>query len=115
MMYDVSQHAMDQFCFRYLGQSHRLHQDEYYKRLITMYVENAVPIKMPLHAEIEKLLKYDDSSGKKERYLLNRQERILFVLVGDCVVTCYYPYDDSKRFTKHRVRGMFPHRRKRSN
>lgn len=107
MKAEFSQHAINQFAQRFLGLQHRIHRDEYYQDLLQNYLEEAVEIKPPSYVSVEKALKYDGSDGGSERFMLNRRERLLFVIVGGQVLTVYYPYDDSRRFERRYYRQLY--------
>lgn len=108
----ITQHSIDRFMVRYLGKkkSPRLYPDQYYKDLITAYLKNSIQIEIPIQDQVRKALKYADDPA---RYFLNRNERILFVIVGEeTLVTLHYPYDDSKQYEKGRRGVVFKRNRR---
>ncbi len=92
---EVSNHAIGQFALCRFGHKHLQHEREYYLKLIRYYFKESKLYQLPKHIEISKRLKYGDETDTT--YYVNWVEKLLFTVIGDKIVTVFFPYSGSKR------------------
>ncbi len=91
----ISHHAVEQFALARFGHKRLQHDEEYYLKLIRYYFKESKPYQLPKHIEVSKRLKYGDETDTT--YYVNWVEKLLFTLVGNKIITVFFPYSGSKR------------------
>lgn len=92
---EISHHAVEQFALCRFGHQQLQHGKEYYLKLIRYYFRESKLHQLPKHIEISKRLKYGAETDTT--YHVNWEERILFTVIGNKIITVFYPYSGSKR------------------
>jgi len=92
---EISRHAVEQFALSRFGHEKLQHEEEYYLKLIRYYFKESKLYQLPKHIQVSKRLKYGDEMSTT--YYVNWLEKLLFTLVGNKIITVFFPYGGSKR------------------